>query len=443
MVRRHQVVLDPHHRREARRRLRGLAGARNRLAGVDAQLAQLQARTVGGRPGVKATQLEGKRQAAARLVAERQAEVADWAHLIGFHRELEGWIPQGKDAKGNYVDLPACPATSTSTSTSTASHRHLQAPPVPLAGVGRWAKVSEMPASIEELVYPLHPLIPDPSQPDADGAKACVYFGLVPTGSSEVDSIGTARLDEVTQYEIRCFVRRHKPACPRSGPQCHCPVTWSDPTEAYQLAGHFDLQGTSNRPVTVQLPNLHQLQSDALTLPPGSTGGLQTKAPQSLMPSGSSFPPSGGMGGAEICSFAIPLITIVATFVLKLFLPIVILAFQLWFMLLLKFCIPPELGLDAGLSAALSAVPPDVDVSASFAASFDATWGATIDAGVDSMFGGMDDSGGDAPSVSFDASAGDLDRLRLAKLLLSGPIDPVPPTDLVFAPRVRRDQAQA
>ena len=298
-----------------------------------------------------------------------------------------------------------------------------------------------MPAEIEELVYPLHPLIADPTQPDADAAGCTVYFGLVPTGSSEVDAIGTARFDEVTQYEIRCFVRRHKAACPRTGPQCHCPITWSDPTEAYQLAGHFDLQGTSNRPVTVQLPNLHQLQSDALTLPPGSFGGLQTKAPQSLMPAGSSFPPSGSMGGAEICSFAIPLITIVATFVLKLFLPIVILAFQLWFMLLLKFCIPPEFGVDAGLSAALTAVPPSVDVSASFAASFDATWGATIDAGVDDLLGGMTDSGGDPASVAFDAGAPDLDRLRLAKLLLAGPIQPVPPSDLIFAPRVRRDQA--
>ena len=190
----------------------------------------------------------------------------------------------------------------------------------------------------------------------------------------------------------------------------------------------------------MQLPNLHQLQSDALTLPPGSLGGLQTKAPQSLMPAGSSFPPSGSMGGAEICSFAIPLITIVATFVLKLFLPIVILVFQLWFMLLLKFCIPPEFGVDAGLSAALAAVPPSVDVSASFAASFDATWGATIDSGVNAMFDGMA-VGGEAPSVSFDGGATDLDRLRLAKLLLAGPIAPVPRSDLIFAPRVRRDQA--
>ncbi len=72
---------------------------------------------------------------------------------------------------------------------------------------------------------------------------ATIYFGLVPTGSSDVDDDGHARFDDDSSYEIRCFVRRHKAACPRTGPQCHCPITWSDPTEGYQLAPHFDLRG--------------------------------------------------------------------------------------------------------------------------------------------------------------------------------------------------------
>ena len=294
---------------------------------------------------------------------------------------------------------------------------------------------------IDEFVYPMHPLVADPSRPHSDASGSTVFFGLVPTGSSDVEAGGTARFDEDTQYEIRCFVRRHKAPCPRTGPQCHCPITWSDPTEGYQLAPHFDLQGTSNRPITVQLPDLQKLQSDALTLPLGSTGGLLMKAPQSLMPSGSSFPPGGSMGGAEICSFAIPLITIVATFVFKLFLPIVILAFQLWFMLALKFCIPPEVTVAAGLSDALKLVPPKVDVSASFAATFVADHGADMDAGVDALLGGMTDTGGQPASVGFDATSPPLDRLRLAKFLLSGPVDPVPPSDLLFAPRVERWQA--
>jgi hypothetical protein len=45
---------------------------------------------------------------------------------------------------------------------------------------------------------------------------------------------------------------------------------------------------------------------------------------------------SSGLGGPAICGFAIPLITIVATFVLRLFLPIVVFLFGLWWMLRLR-----------------------------------------------------------------------------------------------------------
>ena len=45
-------------------------------------------------------------------------------------------------------------------------------------------------------------------------------------------------------------------------------------------------------------------------------------------------------GRSQICSFSIPLITIVATFVFKLFLPVVMFLFGLLFLLKLKFCIP-------------------------------------------------------------------------------------------------------
>ena len=166
----------------------------------------------------------------------------------------------------------------------------------PLAGVGRWAAVEELPDELAEGWFPLLPLVANPAVPDSDATGATIFFGLVPTGSADVDESGTARFDDAASYEIRCFVRRHKPACPRgrSGPQCHCPITWSDPTESYMLASHFDLQGTANRPVTVQLPDLNALQSDAMTLPPGSTGGCM-KAPQSLMAT-ATFPPSGSIG---------------------------------------------------------------------------------------------------------------------------------------------------
>ena len=71
--------------------------------------------------------------------------------------------------------------------------------------------------------------------------------------------------------------------------------------------------------------------------------------------------------GAAICSFSIPLITIVANFVLRLFLPIVIFVFQLWWMLALRFCISPVFSLSASVAAGLKA-HLDANVDATFAA---------------------------------------------------------------------------
>jgi hypothetical protein len=296
----------------------------------------------------------------------------------------------------------------------------------------RWGDVEELPDELAEGWFPLLPLVANPAVPDSDATGATIFFGLVPTGSADVEVSGTARFDDATSYEIRCFVRRHKPACPRTGPQCHCPMVWSDPTESYMLASHFDLQGTANRPVTVQLPDLAALQSDAMTLPLGSAGGMIMKAPQSLMAT-ATFPPGGSMGPAEICTFAIPLLTIVATFVFKLFLPVVILAFQLWFMLMLKFCIPPEAQLNAGLEAALAAVPPSGSVDAAFEAEF----GGEIDTEIDELMSGADLGNGKASQILGNTPPA-TDRIRLAKLMLSGPISPAPPSDLIFAPHVDR-----
>jgi hypothetical protein len=51
---------------------------------------------------------------------------------------------------------------------------------------------------------------------------------------------------------------------------------------------------------------------------------------------------SGTIGaGGGICTFAFELFFIVAFFLFLLFLPILIFAFQLWWMLALRFCIPP------------------------------------------------------------------------------------------------------
>jgi len=432
VIRRRLFDVPIEERAASRTMLRRLASAKQRLASAEAELATARLRHTAT---VHARKLEARREAAASLVAQHQAAVRDWASAIGLRRRLEGWIPQGIDrtpgTPGTHVDMPACPAGGAQGGAS---------PPAPLAGVGRWKAVEELPTDLAEDSFPLRPLIADPTNPGSDAAGATIYYGLVPTGSADVDPNGTARFDDDSTYEIRCFVRRHKAACPRTGPQCHCPITWSDPAESYRLAPHFDLRGTANRPVTVQLPDLNALQSDALTLPPGSTGGVIMKRPQSLMPK-AGFPPGGSVGGPEICTFAIPLITIVATFVFMLFLPIVILIFQLWFMLLLKFCIPPEVQPDVSFEAALAAAPPSGVVSAAL--------DAQIDSGIDEMMGGAteppDPSHPAIPAIPasqvLKSQVSLPERMRLAKMVLSGSVNPVPPADLVFAPHVDRSQA--
>jgi hypothetical protein len=426
VIRRRLFDVPIEERAASRTMLRRLASARQRLASAEAELATARLRQTAT---VHARKLEARREAAASLVAQHQAVVRDWASAIGLRRRLEGWIPQGIDPKTGTVDMPACPAGAAQGGAS---------PPAPLAGVGRWKAVEELPADLAEGWFPLRPLIADPTNPVSDAAGATIYYGLVPTGSADVDPNGTARFDDDSTYEIRCFVRRHKAACPLTGPQCHCPITWSDPAESYRIAPHFDLRGTANRPVTMQLPDLDALQSDALTLPPGSTGGVIMKAPQRLMPT-ATFPPGGSRGGAEICTFSIPLITIVATFVFNLFLPIVILIFQLWFMLLLKFCIPPEVQPDATFEAALAAAPPSGVVSA--------TLNAEIDSGFDEMMSGanlgpdMTPTSQDRASQVLTAKVSLPERMRLAKMVLSGSVNPVPPDDLVFAKLVDRSQA--
>jgi hypothetical protein len=271
-------------------------------------------------------------------------------------RTLCGWVPVGVDDDGVAGPLAGAGART------------------PLAGVGCWVPVEEMPAELTEATFPLTALVPDPTRPDHDAAGQTVYFGVVPTGSSDVDTTGAARFDDEQDYEIRCFSRRHRAECPREGAHCTCPVTWSEPTEHYRLAGHFDLEGTANRPVTVQLPDLRQLHADALRLGPGGAGGVRFSSPPGSELAfttddlkAKKSPTAMGNGAFQICSFAIPLITIVAFFVLQLFLPIVIFIFQLWFMLMLRFCIPPDAKISGGLVADFEALGGGLDIDAGLA----------------------------------------------------------------------------
>src|SRR5260370_3351215 len=130
--------------------------------------------------------------------------------------------------------------------------------------------------------------------------------------------------------------------------------------------------------------------------------------------------------GAAICSFSIPLITIVASFVFKLFLPIVVLVFQLWWMLALKFCIPPSFALSAGVAAKLSA-NADADVAATFAAGVKVDIGVNLGADAATSLDNVYSPGVQA------AFAANLSTDFSADLPPDVPVDPAPPNAVVTA----------
>ena len=245
-------------------------------------------------------------------------------------------------------------------------------------GLGAWQASEETPETLVEVSYPLLPLVPDPANSRHSAKDKTLYFGLLPTGSRELDSAGNPRFDDRHLYEVRCFVRRRTPCCGKvSCPDCRGELVWSRPTELYQLAAPMDLDGTSHKPVTIAMPDLPALEAQAAAMKVGQGTGLRMVSPnQSALkfksnPDDLGNPGGASTGGPQICSFAIPLITIVASFVLNLFLPIVVFAFGLFFLLKLKFCILPSFELEAGLAASLAATPPGVSIDASLAAGID------------------------------------------------------------------------
>lgn len=342
VIRRRTTVVPTAIAREAVDILRELVFASAQLAHVH-ELASLTSPALGNIGGAAPAQLlsvlrdsfggrlADQRSAAEVAVAEKQARLGSWAAQHGVRPVLQGWIPSEFE------------------------------------GIGSWETVAEKPAAITEQVYPLYPLVPDPAVSDHAGRGHNLYFGLVPTGSPEADAHGTARFDDRELYEIRCFVRRHRPRCPRLATRNDCPgpLVWSAPTEPYRLAAHFDLTGTNQRPITIQLPDIPALAAQAAASP--------ISAPVKMIsPPGSALrfrvedmkPEITGPPGASICSFSIPLITIIAMFVLNLFLPVVIFTFGLWFMLRLKFCIPPSIEVGAAVTAALELSKAGIDVDA-------------------------------------------------------------------------------
>lgn len=240
------------------------------------------------------------------------------------------------------------------------------------AAIGNWQAVESQPTRVTEKVYPLYPLEPDPSRTDHSAYGKTLFFGLVPTGGSDIDSQGTPQFDDSDLYEIQCFVRRKKACCEGRGrPCCQGEVVWSQPTQHYRLASFFDIDGTSHKPINIKLPDLAALKEQANQSPAGRGAGVKTIAP----PGSSLNFGSNGMSmpsvndnqltrpGQQVCFFAILLFFIVALFLFRLFLPIILFLFQLWFLLKLKFCIPPGVSLDLGLAAQLEVQGPDIEAA--------------------------------------------------------------------------------
>lgn len=268
-------------------------------------------------------------------LAAARAEIVQWKDLNGVVQVYEGWIP------GQFENI------------------------------GSWQYADETPAELSEAVYPLYRLFPDPNIPDHSAKGRNIYFGVVPTSSLDTDANGNARFDADTLYEIRCYVRRHKVGCPRRDEKPDCPgeLVWSAAAESYKLAAPSDLIGTSQRPVTVQMPNLEELAAQVKGLPLKKFSPVKVVQPQGLKFAVSDGKPKGGeVGPQQVCFISIPLITIVALFVFNLFLPIVVFLFNLYFLLALKFCIPPSINasVSADLQAELDAVALAIEADANF-----------------------------------------------------------------------------
>ncbi|MFC5219679.1 hypothetical protein [Streptomyces coerulescens] len=439
VVRRRRASVPAAASTEARTMLRDLALARSRLATVEKRLAQAVRARRGGLS--RAHVLTEQQAAAQQKVTALQSTLHEWAEAVGVDRDLQGWRPLSVDARGDIVPLPERPCPGLR----------------PLPGLGRWEEVGELPSELTEAVFPLHPLVPDPADTGHDATGRTLYFGVVPTGTLDLELLSTAdgpalpsaepradrapRFDDASVYEIRCFVRRHDPACPRRHGErdCHGRLTWSEPSEPFRLAGQLDPRGTAHRPVTVRLPNEQELRAAAGL---GAAGGIRIGTPPDVR-----FDRAPGQG-YQICSFSIPLITIVASFVLRLFLPIVVFVLQLWFLLALRICLPPSLSVDAALQAELAAKPPDFEADAAFDASIKGRVDPVFAAFATEVAAAAEGAGLDPPDTN--SFTGGLkgqpppDRFRTARSVIGGVHSlAAPKDDLRYEARVERAEVFA
>jgi hypothetical protein len=272
--------------------------------------------------------------------------------------------------------------------------------PADLKGVGNWVTVDETPLTLyeEELpptvdeeeprpmlreeVYPLYPIIADPTDKEHSAKGQTLWFGVVPTSSGDSTSGGNVKLDDNSAFHVRCFVRRHKTHCPKKNNESDCSgeLVWSDPSETYQLASAYDLDGASHRPINITMPDLAALKKQADLGPPGRGVGAKVITPENSTPVFNTkmmdLPEVGDpetRPNAQFCFYFSLLFFLVAMFLFRLILPIFMFLFQLWFLLKLKFCIPPSFELSADLKLDL-----EVDFSLEVEVDFDVKMAAEL-----------------------------------------------------------------
>ncbi len=341
--------------KQARDIMKKLSTQRARLHRLDAVIPRIRVaatnkRALGGVvvDDAKLDSVVSQRAFVATLLLREQGRLSYWATKFAVAPTLQGWFP-----------VPG------------------------LVHVGQWQLVGETPGDLNgESSFPLYPLIASEDDLEHPGHYGTIYFGLLPAQLADHDPIGRSRFKEQEYYEVRCWARRHgEPHDPEAPCRCPGPLFWSPPTEPYWLAGHYDLIGTSQRPVTIHLPDLRDLAADPKPRP----GATFSKPPGSLAFSVEDQKPTktSTTKGFQICTLPIPLITIVAMFVLELFLPVIVFAFGLFWMLRLKFCIPPEVDVGAGLTLELAAQAPAVGVTLDASGRID--MGLTSDAAEDAL----------------------------------------------------------
>lgn len=261
---------------------------------------------------------------AATLAAAREVELAKrrlrtWAAANAIRQKTEGWVPSGEGSFGSWVPMP------------------------------------DDPEELVERGYPMRLLRPAPDDPDHAARDGTIYYAAVPTASDETTPDGRARFNELDTYEIRVFARAKHGSCPGR-------LAWSEPTQPFRLASFYDPFGSAQRPTEIRLPDFKELEASS-ALP--SVRMSQPAGSSLEFSKNGEIPKKGKTGGAqEICFFSIPMITIIAMFVLNLFLPVVMFVFGLWWMLKLKFCIPPSIEFEGDLAAELDVQRPELQLMA-------------------------------------------------------------------------------